>query len=73
MTKPTSDALTWTISSFSASNNSCVAAAPLAVGGVAVRNSNRPDDGFVTFTPAEWDAFVAGVKADEFDRDTLHR
>ena len=59
--------LTWRISSHSGSNNACVAAACLPDGNVAVRNSNTTDDGVVTFTPIEWDAFVAGVKDGEFD------
>lgn len=62
-----SERLSWRISSFSGSNNACVAAARLPDGHVAVRNSNAPDDGTATFTPMEWDAFVAGVKAGEFD------
>jgi len=27
--------------------------------------------GFSVFSASEWDAFVAGVKAGEFDRDNL--
>lgn len=61
------DHLTWHISTHSGSNNACVAAARRPGGHVAVRNSNTPDDGIVTFTPTEWDAFIAGVKDGEFD------
>lgn len=32
---------------------------------IEVRNSQR--SGSLVFTPEEWDAFTAGVKADEFD------
>ncbi|MGW9067886.1 DUF397 domain-containing protein [Streptomyces yangpuensis] len=36
-------------------------------GGVQTRNSKRPE--VVTdYTPEEWDAFIAGVKAGKFDR-----
>ncbi|WP_433360842.1 DUF397 domain-containing protein [Streptosporangium sp. CA-115845] len=34
---------------------------------IAVRDSKDPDGPKLFFTPAEWDAFVNGVKADEFD------
>ncbi|WP_067180158.1 DUF397 domain-containing protein [Microtetraspora niveoalba] len=34
---------------------------------IAVRDSKDPDGPRLFFTPAEWDAFVAGVKAAEFD------
>ena len=34
---------------------------------IGVRNSNDPDKKTVIFTPEEWDAFVAGVKNNEFD------
>jgi len=36
-------------------------------GRIAVRNSNRPDDGVALFTPAEMTAWIHGVKAGEFD------
>jgi hypothetical protein len=35
---------------------------------VAVRNSRDPDGPVLHFTPHEWDAFVAGALAREFDR-----
>ncbi len=34
---------------------------------VVVRNSRFPDDVLPGFTKKEWDAFVKGVKAGEFD------
>ncbi|WP_329084152.1 MULTISPECIES: DUF397 domain-containing protein [unclassified Streptosporangium] len=34
---------------------------------IAVRDSKDPEGPKLFFTPAEWDAFVNGVKADEFD------
>ncbi len=39
---------------------------------VTVRNSRRPDRE-VRFTPGEWEAFIAGVKAGEFTLDALRR
>lgn len=38
-----------------------------AYGAVQVRDSKNPDGPVLTFTPAEWTAFVAGAKAGEFD------
>ncbi|MFI0419398.1 DUF397 domain-containing protein [Spongiactinospora sp. 9N601] len=32
-----------------------------------LRDSKNPDGPVLTFTPAEWEAFVAGVKDGEFD------
>ena len=61
----------WRKSSFSGSGGTgggnCVEVAELADGGIAVRNSNRPDAGVVTFTPAEMAAWIKGCKAGEFD------
>lgn len=59
----------WVKSSFSsASGNNCVEALRSgATGQVFVRNSNDRFSDSVIFTPAEWDAFVKGVKAGEFD------
>jgi hypothetical protein len=34
---------------------------------VAVRDSKNPDGPALIFTPAEWEAFTAGVKDLEFD------
>jgi hypothetical protein len=36
-------------------------------GGVAVRDSRKPDGDVLFFTPGEWDAFVGGAKDGEFD------
>lgn len=60
--------LAWRKSSFSGGNGgSCVEAAPLPDGRVAVRNSNDPAAGTVYFTRAEIHAFLQGAKAGEFD------
>jgi Domain of unknown function (DUF397) len=58
---------TWRKSSFSGGNGGqCVEIADLAGGHRAVRDSKNPDGPTLIFTPAEWDAFVAGVRAGEF-------
>lgn len=54
------------ISSFSGSGGSCVAVAR-GDEKTLVRNSNDPDGPVVAFTEAEWQAFIPGVKAGEFD------
>ncbi|MCE7007844.1 DUF397 domain-containing protein [Kibdelosporangium philippinense] len=33
----------------------------------AMRKSTEPDGTILVFTPSEWDAFVKGVRAGEFD------
>jgi len=38
-------------------------------GAIAMRDSKHPDGPVLLFTPAEWDAFVAGAKDGEFDLD----
>jgi Domain of unknown function (DUF397) len=50
----------------SAANNNCVEVS-VGVGEVRVRDSKNPAAGTLEFTLAEWDAFLAGVKAGEFD------
>lgn len=62
----------WHISTYSPdTSGSCVQAGPLADGSgrVAVRHSRRPDEATIVYTRAEWDAFLAGIKAHEFDFD----
>jgi Domain of unknown function (DUF397) len=55
------------ISTFS-DGGGCVAVGRLADGSVAVRQSKDVPNGEVLrFTNREWSAFVAGVKAGEFD------
>jgi hypothetical protein len=55
----------WYKSSYSLSNGACVEVRPGDL--VEVRNSRAPGAGKLSFTHAEWRAFVAGVKAGEFD------
>src|ERR1017187_6557345 len=37
---------------------------------IAVRDSRHPDGPALIFTPAEWEAFTAGVREGEFDLDS---
>jgi len=60
--------LVWHTSSYSSGNGgNCVEVARLADGGRAVRHSQHPDNGTLTFTQAEWDAFLAGARDGEFN------
>ena len=54
------------VSSFSGGGD-CVAVARLADGDVAVRHSKDPSKSTLVFTSREWEAFVEGVRAGEFD------
>ena len=56
----------WRKSSYSGANG-CVEVA-LSDAKVAVRDSKDRQGSVLVFTPAEWDAFVAGVRAGEFRR-----
>jgi hypothetical protein len=49
-------------------SDNCVDVAFLDGGLVALRDSKNPTGPALAFTPAEWDAFTAGVKDNEFDR-----
>jgi Domain of unknown function (DUF397) len=62
------DDLTWRKSSFSSgSGGNCVEVAKLPDDGRVLRNSKDPDGPAVSYTAAEWDAFLRGVKGGEFD------
>ena len=60
----------WVTSSFSngSGGNQCVEVRVCSnVDAVLVRNSKHRAAGWTKFTGAEWEAFLAGVKAGEFD------
>lgn len=56
----------WRKSGHSGSSGNCVEVATNLPGLVAVRDSKNPDGPALVFTPAEWEAFLAGAKAGEF-------
>jgi hypothetical protein len=72
MTEPLSARVRFHRSSF-CGECSCVEVAALPSGEIAIRDSKdtRPDAPRLTFTAAEWDAFLGGVIAGEFTRTAL--
>jgi Domain of unknown function (DUF397) len=56
----------WYKSSYSSDVGNCVEIAQLP-GGPVVRDSKNPDDAMLTFSHAEWAAFVAGIRGGQFD------
>jgi len=59
----------WRKASYSGGNGgNCVEVRELPDGGRQVRDSKDPGGPVLAFTSAEWDAFVAGAKAGEFDQ-----
>jgi hypothetical protein len=60
--------LAWRKSSYSGNSGNCVEVADLPDGGMALRDSKNPSRAPFLFTAAEWDAFLKGAKAREFDR-----
>jgi Domain of unknown function (DUF397) len=55
-------------SSFSGGGG-CVEVRLLPDGRIAVRDSKQPDLPASSHTPTAWEAFLAGVRAGEFDQD----
>jgi Domain of unknown function (DUF397) len=58
----------WIKSSLSSYNGNCVEVAGLTGDTIRVRDSKHPRAAVLSFTPAEWDAFIGGVHNGEFDR-----
>lgn len=48
--------------------DNCVEVAFAEDGSIKLRDSKDKGQGYFTFTPGEWDAFVEGTKLGEFDR-----
>jgi hypothetical protein len=71
LTWPVAGALAWIKSSLSAYNGNCVEVAGLNDDTIGVRDSKHPRGAVINFTPAEWDAFIGGVRNGEFDRKPL--
>jgi hypothetical protein len=57
----------WLKSSLSYANGNCVEVTHLPGGEVGVRNSRDSTGPVLRFTPAEWHAFLGGVRNGEFD------
>jgi hypothetical protein len=64
--------LDWAKSSLSHANGNCVEVAGLTTDLIRVRDSKYPRGPMLQFTPAEWDAFLGGVRNGEFDRNPGH-
>jgi hypothetical protein len=60
--------LDWAKSSLSYANGSCVEVSGLSSELINVRHSKDVRGPVLRFTPAEWDAFLGGVRKGEFDR-----
>jgi hypothetical protein len=60
----------WRKSSHSNGATNCVEVALLPDGSVGVRHSRRPDGAVIVYSRTEWAAFLAGVKAEEFEFET---
>jgi len=58
----------WRKSSYSDQENACVEVADSVPGWIGVRDSKLgPDGPILAFTTAEWAAFTAGARDNEFD------
>jgi hypothetical protein len=58
----------WRKSTYSGVNG-CVEVVTDGEGTVQVRDSKDPDGPHLQFSPEEWDAFIQGIKAGEFDHE----
>ncbi|MEV0455106.1 DUF397 domain-containing protein [Catellatospora methionotrophica] len=59
--------VSWRKSTHSDPDNACVEVAEVPVG-MAVRDSKDPSGPALIFITVEWNAFVSGVKAGDFER-----
>ncbi len=57
----------WQKSPFSNSTGECLEVAGLGDGGRVVRDSKNPTGPALSFPPAQWAAFTAGVRDGAFD------
>jgi hypothetical protein len=57
----------WRKSTRSGAADNCVEVAFAPDGAIGVRDSKNPHGGKLTFTTAEWNAFIDGAKDGEFD------
>lgn len=63
------DTTTWRKSTYSGNQGGCVEVADLDDGRVAVRDTKQRGQGpILIFTSHEWNMFILGAKAGEFDR-----
>lgn len=65
----------WRVTRLCPNNATCVEVSwwrkpeqPDEPGMIVVRDSTDPDGPVLEFSPDEWDAFIGGVKAGEFDQ-----
>lgn len=65
-TKNAEEHVDWKKSSWSNASGNCIEVAR-GKNLVWIQNSKDPDGRSLAFTAKEWDAFVSGVKAGEFD------
>ena len=68
---PELGSIVWRKSRYSNSQGNCVEVATLPDGRIAIRDSKDPHGPALIFTKEEWDDFLKGVKAGEFDISRL--
>ncbi|MFJ8477857.1 DUF397 domain-containing protein [Kitasatospora sp. NPDC094011] len=56
----------WRKANASNPNDNCVEVANGIAGIVPVRDSKDPHGPALTFTPSSWQAFIAGIRSDDF-------
>jgi hypothetical protein len=59
--------LKWRVSSMCGGNGECVAVAKLPDGDIVVKDTKERDGRVLRFSAGEWRAFLAGVRAGEFE------